>query len=81
MAIRLTSSDSPCSVSRAKPAGIRAQTGQRIRPPASPDVSPLMNLPITTGQESRMEMTQKGRRKNRVPKISIQIWVRREQRP
>lgn len=40
-AIRLTISEIPCNASRRKPMGISSFTGQRISPPASPDISCL----------------------------------------
>src|SRR5262245_35594971 len=39
-AIRLMTSETPCSASMTKPAGITNLIGQRIRPPALPDISP-----------------------------------------
>ena len=38
-AMRLISSDTPCSASSAKPTGSSTYTGQRIRPPALLDIS------------------------------------------
>src|SRR5215475_13046134 len=39
-AIRLMTSETPCSASMTKPAGITNLIGQRFRPPALPDISP-----------------------------------------
>ena len=49
---RLINSDRPCNPSRMKPMGTRAYTGQRIRPPAFCDISPLWKAWITSGQIS-----------------------------
>src|SRR5215211_5794432 len=38
-AMRLITSDTPCSASNAKPSGIRSFTGQRKSPPASLEIS------------------------------------------
>src|SRR6202041_612182 len=39
-AMRLMTSETPCNASITKPAGITNLIGQRIRPPALPDISP-----------------------------------------
>src|SRR6185437_13776531 len=39
VATRLMISETPCRISSAKPIGISTLTGQRSRPPASPDIS------------------------------------------
>jgi hypothetical protein len=48
--MRLISSDSACSSSSMKPAGSAAYTGQRIRPPAFCDISPLVQARSNSGQ-------------------------------
>jgi len=40
MAMRLMSSENPCSVSSAKPMGNAKRAGQRTRPPALGEISP-----------------------------------------
>ena len=62
-AMRLISSDTPCSPSSAKPSGTSAYTGQRIRPPALDDISPLSRPLITSGQTSSITATTNGNRK------------------
>ena len=39
--MRLISSEMPCNPSRKSPVGNNANTGQRIRPPAFEDISPV----------------------------------------
>ena len=48
---RLISSDQPCKSSKVKPIGSAAHTGQRIRPPELPDISPDWYIWITTGTD------------------------------
>ena len=45
-----TTSTTPCSSSSEKPTGISRYTGQRIRPPALEDISPVSQALVNSGQ-------------------------------
>ncbi|MNT39677.1 hypothetical protein D3C72_1759450 [compost metagenome] len=70
-ATRLISSEMPCSSSRVTPTGIAAQTGQRIRPPGLPEISPDWYIWITTGMDNHRIVTHSGVRKKAKPMMSI----------
>ena len=55
-----------------------SRAGHRIRPPALLDVSPLTHALTKIGQDSQVMKIVIGSRKQMVPKMSIQICVRRE---
>ena len=78
--MRLISSERPCRLSRKKPSGTSNRAGQRIRPPALLEISPLTQAFMNIGHDSHMMKIDIGSRKNTVPKMSIQSWVRRESR-
>src|SRR5258707_6044043 len=80
-ATRLISSDTPCSVSRKKPAGTSARASQRIRPPALPDTSLLFQAFMKIGHDSHTMYPAIGKRKHSVQTMSIQACVRRDRRP
>jgi len=80
VATRLISSETPCSVSRKNPAGTSRRAGQRIRPPALAETSPLFQAFMKIGHDDHIMYTEIGSRKKISPKMSIQIWVRRESR-
>src|SRR5207249_2876919 len=53
-AMRLISSETPCSESRQNPTGTRNRAGHRIRPPALPEISLLFQAFMNIGQESQV---------------------------
>ena len=48
--MRLMSSEMPCSAISAKPTGSMSFTGQRIRPPALDELSPIRHDSTNQGQ-------------------------------
>ena len=51
---RLISSEIPCRVSRKNPTGTSSRAGQRTRPPALPEISPLVQAFMKTGHDDHI---------------------------
>src|SRR5438067_763283 len=80
-AILLISSEMPCAKSRRNPRGTSRRTGQRTSPPALPEISPLTQALTNIGHDSHTMKPVMGSMKKIVPRMSIQVCVRRERRP
>ena len=79
--MRLMISEIPCSAISAKPTGSSNFTGQRIRPPALVETSPIRQDSTNHGHVKYTRMTQIGSRNRKPPMMSIQMRVRSETMP
>jgi len=74
--MRLINSDQPCSISSVKPTGRATHTGQRIRPPGLPDISPVWYICTTRGMLRESTTIHSGVRKSAKPTMSIHTCTR-----